>query len=77
MLRTDTLGCDGRVLNYTMGQQIAVIVPNMQPGEYLATLYDTLTGTATQRLQLHAAGPALAIPAIPLRSDLALGVTPR
>jgi len=30
-----------------------------------------------QRLQLHAAGPALDIPAVPLRSDLALAVTPR
>ena len=77
MLRTDTLGRDGRVASDAAAVTITVIVPNMQPGEYLATLYDTLTGTVMQRLQLHAAGPALDIPAVPLRSDLALAVTPR
>lgn len=76
LLRTNTLGRDGRVKGDAATVDVGLNIPGMRPGEYDVTVYDTLTGNVVHRLGLHSGEAALDIPGIQLRTDLAIAVTP-
>ncbi len=77
LLRTDTVGRDGRVRGDAVAVSVGVSIPDIEPGDYSVTLYDTLAGTVVQRVEVGTVGSVLVISGIELRTDLALAITPR
>ena len=77
LLRTDTVGRDGRVRGDAGEVRLGVSVPGMAAGDYEVALYDTLSGTVLKQLKVNTTGAALDIPGIVLSTDIALAVTRR
>lgn len=73
LVRTDTIGADGRLRRDVEPIAPAVRLPEMRAGRYRVTAWDTLRGSATGDLDVECTG-RLTIPVPPFIADTALAI---
>jgi mannan endo-1,4-beta-mannosidase len=74
LLRTDTVGSEGRVRRDVQPIAPTVFVPGLGPGRYRVTAWDTLAGTIADVIETAATGSGLAFVAPAFVADRAFAV---
>jgi mannan endo-1,4-beta-mannosidase len=76
LLRTDTIGPDGRLRRDAAPTSTTIRLPGMQPGRYRVTSFDTEAGRIRGVVEVNGASGALVLNVGPIATDLALALAP-
>jgi hypothetical protein len=74
LLRRDTLGADGMVRRDAAPARVGVALPDMEPGDYLATWCDTADGSFCELRARSGADAVLRLAPPPFVADIALAI---